>query len=735
MSGHAVAWLLALCALAALTPSAEADTFPGWQGLRVIEQDGWPGRMFTSDLDGDGRDEVVVVNSRQARLEVLRWVTPENREPVAEPPADQPNILPMAPEFEREEIPIEQLPLDAVAEDLDGDGKAELLILVSGPNRLIAYQSGDDGWTPHRRWNLLPGSYSGQNGQLLTRPGPDGSREAMISLETGFQQLTLTENSRPRWLMPRTKEGRTAWWLTDVDGDSAVDILTFHRGTERSLRWRPGRADGFGAPQILYDQPVNDARPLTVADQTQFVMLGGQQAGLVRRFALGRGEKSPLGQRQPITLPENASWTGLQLPGGPALVAVDTEAPRLLVFSLDEQGWSQPQAFPSVTDVEQLVTLPDDPSAVILRRKGAADLHVSRYDGQRMSYPQPMGLGDESDAERVILGLGRLADRAWWVQRIGEDLVLSVRHTDGQTKETRFPDIGEKAAEARWVGGSSLLVKDKYARHPRRISLADDNTVESSGSGQLKNAEIDSYRPVLTGDGSVGAIRLTDGAVQQLDASLQPTDQIMLPEGQPIGDFIQVTSDAAWALERGGETLYRLSFSDTGLAQIDQTWPLPGGQALHDDPVLGLVLAGPHGPVRLSAGAPRELQLHQSIDPEAGRAAGVREPATHRIATLDLDGNGSDELIAADDQHHQLTAFSVEDGELTPMLSWPVYEDRTYPYGGGVGDQTSSEPRSLAAGDLDGDGHTELIMLIHDRVLIYLARDKQASPEGASSDE
>ena len=65
---------LAVCISLGAIATASAADFPGWQGMRVIKQEGEPYLMRKADLDGDGREELIVVNSRLSRLEVYRWL-------------------------------------------------------------------------------------------------------------------------------------------------------------------------------------------------------------------------------------------------------------------------------------------------------------------------------------------------------------------------------------------------------------------------------------------------------------------------------------------------------------------------------------------------------------------------------------------------------------------------------------------------------------------------------------
>jgi hypothetical protein len=55
-------------------------------------------------------------------------------------------------------------------------------------------------------------------------------------------------------------------------------------------------------------------------------------------------------------------------------------------------------------------------------------------------------------------------------------------------------------------------------------------------------------------------------------------------------------------------------------------------------------------------------------------------------------------------------------------LSWPVFEDKTYPYGGVEGSLVQ-EPRIVLGLNADGDAYRDLALLCHDRLLLYMARE------------
>jgi hypothetical protein len=137
---HAFTTTPLLLAIAALPASA----FDGWQGMRVVQIDGRAERLSVADLGHDGRDDVILVNQRQARIDIYRWLPPAERTRADATDPDRPNELPLAPDWSRGEVSIDEMPVDAVAHDVDGDGRPELLVLTTPSNRVSIYAQAAD---------------------------------------------------------------------------------------------------------------------------------------------------------------------------------------------------------------------------------------------------------------------------------------------------------------------------------------------------------------------------------------------------------------------------------------------------------------------------------------------------------------------------------------------------------------------------------------------------------------
>lgn len=700
--------------------------FPGWQGLRVVEQKGRPSLMRAADLDADGREELIVVNSRSSRLDIYAF---RETEAEADPlDASRPNELPMAPDIDHFELQLENVPRDVLIRDLDGDDQPELVVLVSAPNQVMVYRrQAECEWEKQYKIDLLDGEIPTRRDALLLRMVEEEKFQLLVSMDNGIQELSLEPGGRAKWMTPREQRGRVDWWLADLDNDGRDDLVEQTRESNESVRWYRATESGSLSPAaVLRDRAVKDVEVIRTGATTQLVVIDGTVSGILRRYELELGMASPFGQQRPLAMEEGrkAVWCGMWQGEKRALVVADRSAPRLLSYELSETGWEKQQAYPALTDIRAMETLAAEPGTLLLWTKDAADLRTSRWKSGRLTYPEPRSpSADVAEVEdRKILALDSVGPITWWVQKVGKDLDLYVAKPESvEPTRIRFPKVGAKADQVLWIGGERLLVKETHGRALKLFALEDEETKVTSPT-HLKKATLAEFKLFAAGD-DVRLGRLTEGVLQWLGDDLRSQEQVMLPQGQELADYVKVNETLGWALQSGSPFVHRIEIDASRLSQSVEKVKLTSGTGLLHDPVLGMLLLGQDRVTHLSEGRSRELKLVDVIDERVGRSGGVRKTRFHRLSTTDIDRDGYDDLVLYDQLQHRLTVLGDQEGSLAPKISWPVFDDKVYPYND-KSDNLVKEPRAVLAADFDGDRRQDLAILCHDRLIIYFAHEK-----------
>ena len=183
--------------------------------------------------------------------------------------------------------------------------------------------------------------------------------------------------------------------------------------------------------------------------------------------------------------------------------------------------------------------------------KDAADLYESRWQSSRLTYPKPMKQSAEV-TDRRIVGLDTAGATVWWAQR-GRRPSISTSGTP-KTRSRRKRGLRRRARRSTACNGSAA--RDCSCSKPtrRRRRLRGPGKRENGHERLAASGKIDAFRvPAVRRHCWPAASRLTAGVLQWLDDGLQPTDQVMLPDGQKIAAYLPLTGGTAAALEDGGK--------------------------------------------------------------------------------------------------------------------------------------------------------------------------------------
>ncbi len=737
-----------------------ADYF-GFEGLEIVTIDRGAGPLSVADVNGDGLGDLIVVNNHASRIE-LHYQKPGATPDDAVTTVSRVNDLPEHWRFRREFVSVGHRVQAVVAHDFDGDGRTDL-IYAGAPSQLVFMRQRADGEFEVTRKQMVKKLSANRNGLAVADVIGDDRQEilALVGGEIHIWTLNGSSLGRPRTLAAGVE--MVAFLLEDYDGDGRLDIAGVIPDDPAPVRlWLGGGRSGHGVlgAQIRFEMPaLMELEPVRLPGHDAACIAVIERAA--KRLVVYQLAEEPIeptgnrdaamyvygftdaGNRKRATAVVDVDGDGLL-----DLVATDTRANTLVVYrQLADKGLQPGTPYPTYAEVNYLVAgnVDDDDFAelfVLSEKEGV----VGRCDlsGSDVPYPVPLSIPDGHTP--VALNLVDLTDGPHLAVVVKEgrnySIVLIGFNRPSTTIElgslSRSPQT-ILALDAEQDGQTDLLLftrdKPMMMLHATTEGFQLTESKDMGQFGLVKAAKADNTAVFdIDGDGHnellladrnfVRALRYEPDPAPGVSPGWQVVKQINADDATSKLVSLAVLGDRIVAADKENDRLVIMGRSDEVRPGAGLSW-----RETESVNVTGLEFDSIHAGAFFGDGEPNILAIGN--DGFAGiRLSGDRvvlkalatwrsdEPRRrhHELSTGDLNSDGFMDLISLDagEQMCEIFTFS-ESKRLHHATGFQVFESKVF----SGGEPREYEPSEAVIADVTGDGADDLLLLAHDRVLIY----------------
>ncbi|HVM47799.1 MAG TPA: VCBS repeat-containing protein [Candidatus Acidoferrum sp.] len=745
----------------------------GFTGPEIFPIENQISQLHVADLDGDGLNDIVVVDNASSHIDLLYNQTGKTNAAKCFPAQRKPelNELPPDARFHLESIASEKRIWSLVVADLNGDGRPDLAYYGEPKELVVVYNQGTNGWSAPKHWALDDGQLSPNS--LCAGDLNHSGRTGLVLLgDTCIYYLpqrkdhTLGEPQK----IPFSGTVKSLQ-VVDIDGDGLSDLLLVNWEDRNPFRFRLQQKDGSLGPEMYFSSaPIRSywADNLEANKKTDVITIA-QNSGRAQVSEFTRQPAEALSgclrQGQFQVLPLNRTdrarrgvlWADINGDGLPDLLVAEPESGQVSVsFQHKDGSLSAPKTFPTLAGVTDLAAADwnDDGKAELFmlsadeRQVGVTHLD----DKERLPFPTLIPL----DGKPLAMAVGRLQAGAkpvlaMIVEQEGRGglesrRLLITRTADGKTRSQRlsrdfksnpttlaFHDVDQD-------GLTDLIVLSPFEKVKvlRQVPGKDFEELDVEPPGGaieqpwLATADIDGDgKPelLLPQKNFLRAVVLQREPKRSNTAS--PGDWTLTVKEQINGAGSNSRLVAAAAIPAGTNGIPSLFLLDaerkvltlcerdaSGVWQVVRNVPLPVSDFARLQPVaLGgtkinaLAFLGLNSVAYLPfSGEVWELTALDSYETP------IKDGRLTDVVSGDLDNDGRKDLVFLETARNYLDLVIFDaHHKLIPANRWQVFEERTFR----SRRNDLPEPREAVVADVTGDGKNDLIVLVHDRILVY----------------
>ncbi len=756
-----------LAALFISTAAAEDATNRfGFTGPEIYPIDNSIALLRSADLNGDGLNDLIVVNNSRSKINLLynqTGATNATKNFTVSGKMEL-NELPPDARFRIDSIASEKRISSLVVADLNGDGKPDIAYYGEPKELVVQYNLGTNGWSAPKRWAIDDGQLS-PNALVAGDLNGDHLTDLVLLGETQIYVLsqkpdhTLGEPEK----IPYSGAVK-AIQLLDIDGDGRTDLMLVNWESPTPFRFRLQNESGQLGPEVYFTlPPIRSywADNLEGNKKNQVVTIA-QNSGRATVSEFTRKDAEELsgafkqGQFQVMPLAKSDKsrrgmvWADVNGDGLPDLLVAEPESGQISIYLQKPDGTLDAvKTFPTLTGVSDLAVgnWGDGKPSIFLLSSDEHQIGVAQLDEKgRLPFPTLIPL----DGKPLAMAVGSLQAKGKPVLAVIVDQdgkrSLVTRTSDGKTKTQKlnenfksnptslaFHDINQD-------GLADLVVLIPYEKIKVLIQVADkdfdeEDVAPPGGSVEepwMSSADVD-------GDGKPELLLAQKNFLRAVVAKQETAAQnstnkagwVFSVKEQINGAASNSRLVGAAAVPNGNRPVKSLFLLDAerkvvtlcerdsaGVWQVVRNISLPYTSFTMLQP-LALGGSKPNSVAFLGKDAVGWLPLQGKVwefTELDSYETPIKDGHLNDVVSGDLDNDGRKDLVFLETAKNYLDLVIFDKNrKLVPANRWPVFEERTFR----SRRSDLPEPREALVTDVTGDGKNDLVILVHDRILVY----------------
>jgi FG-GAP-like repeat len=763
--GQKIARAAVLAAAVSFPASAATVTnLFGFSGKEIFPVDPQINNLHAADLDGDGLNDLIVVNNLRSKINLLYNLTGKtNRTGTVSAKKLELNELPPDSRFRIDSIPTEQRIAALCVADVNGDGKPDLVYFGDAKDLTVRYNLGTNGWSAPKSWHLEDGQLT-PNALATGDLNGDGRTDIVLLGDSGAlyflaQQADHTLADPVKISYSGTPK---AVALADIDGDGKDDLLFVDFDNSSPFRVRFQIAGGQLGPEVYFKtQPVRSFWIDTLAgDKVTYLTAivtatgRGEVSGFKRKTAEPLAGAFRAGQMQILPLNHSDAgargvlWADVNGDGRADLIVAEPESGQLSIYLQQADGTlAAPKKFPSLAGVSQIAVADWNNAGhpeIFLLSRDENSVAMTQFDKNgRLPFPTPLPLDGKPLAMTVgALKPGGKPTLAIIVDKDGARSLVT-RTADGKIMTQKLSDNFHSnpttfaVADVNQDGLADLVLLMPYEKIKVLLQQKDGKFAETDvdpPGGAMEQPWL--ALTDLNGNGKPDLLLPQKNFVRAVVLEAEP--KIAGSTNAPVYKFRvqdQINGSAsdsrivgAAALVNGTNTVPSLFLFDAehkqltlcerdaaGVWQVVKNVDLPVTSFTALRPVAfgksAVAFTGQNAVAWLPL-AGDVWQLNRLDDYDTP----IKDGYLNDVTAGDLLGHGRKQLIFMETAKNYLDLVLFDQNrKLVPGDRWQVFEQHTF-----RGAQNAlPEPRECVVADVTGDGKNDLIVLVHDRLLVY----------------